>query len=72
MLLHFRWVFNPINSGRAAAPPDDSGGIWGYEDKLSVLADEDHPEHEEISEWMGKDIDPEFFDIAEINSRFTS
>ncbi len=53
--------------GARAAPPDDSGGPWGYEHLLDALADPDDPEHEEITEWVGQDFDPDQFDRAEIN-----
>jgi len=56
-------------TGKRAGPLEDSGGMWGYEDKLAVLADKNHPEHEEISEWMGGDFDPELLDLAEVNRR---
>jgi hypothetical protein len=55
--------------GARAAPPEDCGGIWGYEHNLTVLADKDHPEHAEILEWMGCEIDPEDFNGLEVNER---
>ena len=56
-------------TGKRAGPPEDCGGIWGYESKLAVLADKTHPDYEDISEWMGDDITPEVFDIAGANKR---
>ena len=50
-------------------PPEDSGGLWGYYDKLEALADKRHPEHRGIKEWMGSDFDPEAFDLADVNAR---
>ena len=38
--------------GRRTAPPDDCGGIWGYQDLLDVLADPTHDEYESSVEWL--------------------
>jgi hypothetical protein len=57
--------------GRRAAPSEDSGGIWGYEELITVLADPSHPEHQERLEWLGldsaDDFQPARFDQAAIN-----
>jgi len=49
--------------GKRACPPEDCGGIWGYEHLLEVLSDPDHEEHEELLDWVGGDYDPEEFDL---------
>jgi hypothetical protein len=51
-------------AGKRAAPPEDSGGPWGYAEKLWILAKPKHEEHEDIKEWLGEDFDPEAFDVA--------
>lgn len=56
-------------SGRRACPPEDCGGVWGYEHLLEVLAHPEHEEHEDMLEWVGGDHDPERFDVDEINAR---
>jgi len=58
--------------GARACPLEDSGGPWGYADKLAIIADPDHPEHEEIAEWMGTDFDPEAFNLKAINRHLAS
>jgi len=55
--------------GKRACPPEDCGGVWGYENLLKIMKDPKHPEHEEMSEWAGKDFDPEAFDLEEINAQ---
>ncbi|QNN23300.1 plasmid pRiA4b ORF-3 family protein [Planctomycetales bacterium ZRK34] len=55
-------------AGKLACPPEDCGGVFGYYHLLEVLADPKHEEYEDLVEWMGDDIDPEVFDIEEINA----
>jgi hypothetical protein len=53
--------------GARACPPEDCGGVWGYEDMLQILKDPEHEEHESTLEWLGEDFDPEAFDIEATN-----
>lgn len=50
--------------GARARPPEDVGGISGYEQFLEVLADPKDPEYRETKRWCGGYFDPEWFDIA--------
>lgn len=52
--------------GARACPPEDSGGSWGYVEKLEALSKADDPETEYLREWMG-DFDPELFDLDSVN-----
>ncbi len=54
--------------GERACPPEDSGGPWGYEEKLVALRDPDDDETEYLREWMG-DFDPERFDLGSVNKK---
>lgn len=36
-----------------ACPPEDVGGVWGYESFLEVILDPKHPEHQQYREWIG-------------------
>ncbi|PPQ38171.1 hypothetical protein CCS01_02670 [Rhodopila globiformis] len=51
-------------AGKRNCPPEDCGGIWGYEELLAALADRDNPEHAERLEWLGEAFDPEDFSVA--------
>ena len=55
--------------GKRACPPEDCGGIWGYYELLEAIQDPDHPEHEELKEWLGDEFDPDDFDIDAVNRR---
>ncbi|WP_219465982.1 plasmid pRiA4b ORF-3 family protein [Nonomuraea rhizosphaerae] len=58
-------------TGRRAGPPEDSGGVYGYEYLLEILADPAHEEHRERLEWLGLDsadqFNPGSFDANKIN-----
>jgi len=55
-------------TGKRAGPPEDCGGIWGYEELLAAIRDPQNPEHEEMLEWVGDDFDPEAFDLDAVNA----
>jgi len=56
-------------AGANAAPPDDCGGAPGYMDFVQAMADAQHPEHEDMKRWTGRDTwDPTAFDIDHVNS----
>jgi hypothetical protein len=53
--------------GARACPPEDCGGVWGYENLLKILKNRKHPEHKTMKEWLGRPLDPEAFDLAKTN-----
>ncbi len=55
-----------VSGGRGACPPEDVGGMAGFELFLEVLANPKHPQHGEMMEWHGP-FDPDAFDIAATN-----
>lgn len=52
--------------GRRASPPEDCGGLEGYERLLSALEDPTNPEHEDSRQWAGR-WEPEGVDLDIIN-----
>lgn len=54
-------------AGARACPPEDCGGIGGYEELLKVLKNRKHPEHKSMKEWLGRPFDPEAFNLAMTN-----
>ena len=53
--------------GERACPPEDVGGIWGYQDFLEAMYDPDHEEHDRFFDWWGSEFDSESFDLEGIN-----
>jgi len=53
--------------GQRACPPEDCGGPWGFENLLEVFNDPNDEEYEEMREWVGKDYDPEYFELDSVN-----
>jgi hypothetical protein len=48
-------------SGRC--PPEDVGGLWGYDEFLDAMANPEHESHAEMKEWVGEDFDPKVVDV---------
>ena len=65
---------SPVNvvHGERRCPYEDAGGMHGYAEKLAVMADPTHPDHEFITEWVNATLgpwrtsDPEHFDAAAV------
>lgn len=74
IILEKRLPFDPSSKlvkcikGKKACPPEDCGGVWGYENLLKIVGDPEHPEHEEMLDWLGGDFDPEHFNLVETNN----
>ena len=58
--------------GENACPPEDVGGPPGYEEFLSALADNKHPEHRDLKAWIGGSFDSTAFSADEVNKRLRS
>jgi hypothetical protein len=53
--------------GKRACPPEDCGGVWGYAELLETIQDPNHPEHDDMMEWLGEGFEPERFDVEAVN-----
>lgn len=59
-------------NGKRRCPPEDCGGVFGYEEILEIKKDKNHPEYKEkIIGWLGEDFNLEEFDIKEINNKLS-
>ena len=52
--------------GERNCPPEDCGGILGYEYLLEVLANPDHEEHDKMKAWLGGNFDPNYFNCMDV------
>ncbi|UOK73889.1 plasmid pRiA4b ORF-3 family protein [Ancylobacter polymorphus] len=55
--------------GARRAPPEDVGGIPGFELFLEAIADPNHEEHDELMRWYGAPFDPALIDEDAIRTR---
>ena len=53
--------------GKRHGPPEDCGGVWGFYNLLDAISNPEHDEHEEASECLGDDFDPEAFSVDDVN-----
>jgi len=58
-------------AGERACPPEDIGGVPGYEEFLEAIRDPAHPDHSHASEWAEGRFDQDTFDLNEANSRLS-
>ncbi|WP_237225514.1 plasmid pRiA4b ORF-3 family protein [Rubinisphaera sp. JC750] len=54
--------------GERACPPEDVGGVWGYEDFLKAIADPNHEQHQDYIDWTGN-FDPKEFEAGKTTKR---
>jgi hypothetical protein len=54
-------------AGANAFPPEDVGGLGGYEEFLQAIGDPSHEQHEAMWQWCGGPFDPKGFDINSAN-----
>jgi hypothetical protein len=56
-------------TGQGACPPDDVGGVPGFENFVQAMTDPAHPEHEELASWHGGPFDPAAFSATDVQER---
>jgi Plasmid pRiA4b ORF-3-like protein len=54
-------------AGKCACPPEDVGGMSGYEAFITAIQDPTHAEHAELLAWAGGAFDPEAFDLTALD-----
>lgn len=58
-----------VVAGERACPPEDVGGIDGYQEMMRVLGSEPNGEQaQSYKAWAGEDFDPELFDRRAANA----
>ncbi|MEP7144792.1 MAG: plasmid pRiA4b ORF-3 family protein [Ferruginibacter sp.] len=62
-------VYPKCINGQMNCPPEDCGGIAGFNGMVKILQDKKHPEYKETKNWVGKNYDPESFDLARVNKQ---
>ncbi len=55
--------------GKRHGPPEDCGGLPGFYNLLEAISDPEHDQHEELTDWLGDQFDPEAFSVDEVNHR---
>lgn len=61
-------------AGARACPPEDIGGVWGYDDFCKVMTKPKSKRYKEMMEWYAGDgeaepYDPERFEVDEVNKK---
>lgn len=68
-----RMINAQLLAAKGACPPEDCGGVWGYENLKEVLGDKKHPEHKDMKEWLGmkprQNWDADFVDMEILKMR---
>ena len=53
-------------AGERACPPEDCGGVGGYEEVVEAMSKPKHPRRDELIEWLGEKYDPEKFNAGKV------
>jgi len=58
--------------GERRAPPEDVGGIPGFNELLDAMAKARHPARKSMLEWYGRPFDPEDISHVEVEARIAT
>ena len=53
-------------NGKRACPPEDCGGVVGYEELIEILKNPDNDGYEEYYNWLGGEFKPEEFKLEDV------
>lgn len=56
-------------AGARKCPPEDCGGLGGYQHVLEIISNPEDEEYESMLEWLGGKYDPEEFDLLAVNRK---
>jgi hypothetical protein len=56
-------------NGSRRAPPEDVGGIPGFDEFLDAMTKPRHPDHQHLTEWYSGSFDPDDLNLPVISSR---
>lgn len=56
----YKYGYPTLIDGAETAPPEDVGGLYGYEEFLNHYHDENHPEHQSTKRWAGEQMYKEY------------
>ena len=63
-------VYPRCIAGKRSRPPEDIGGLPGFENFKTVMKDKNHEEFDEMFRWYGGPFDPDFISLKEINDNY--
>ncbi|WP_272870967.1 plasmid pRiA4b ORF-3 family protein [Agrobacterium tumefaciens] len=55
--------------GDRRAPPEDVGGLSGFEEFLEAMTKPRHKQHRQVVEWYGRPFEPEDISVATISEK---
>ena len=60
-------VYPRCVAGERACPPEDCGGMRGYQEFREAILDPTHAEHRSIIEWCGGKFEPDYFNPKSVS-----